>query len=51
MFRATVTEMDNFLKSLGYLKGKPTIDFFMSSIKMNTLFAVKLCVSQRLSSS
>lgn len=33
MFRATVTEMDNFLKSLGYLKGKPTIDSFMSSIK------------------
>ena len=32
MFRATVTEMDAFLKSLGYLKGKPTIDSFMASL-------------------
>ncbi|MBT6381365.1 MAG: hypothetical protein HOJ89_14260 [Opitutales bacterium] len=32
MFRATVNEMDAFLKSLGYLKGKPTIDSFMASL-------------------
>jgi acetyl esterase/lipase len=31
MFQATVTEMDRFFKSLGYLKGKPRVQAFLES--------------------
>ena len=33
MFLATLTETDKFLKSLGYLKGKPEVEAFIESIK------------------
>ena len=32
MFIATVTEMDRFLSSLGYLKGKPRVEKFLVSL-------------------
>ncbi len=33
MFVATVTEMDTFLNSLGYLKGQPRVEKFLKSIE------------------
>ena len=32
MFLATVTRMHEFLKSLGYMKGKPTVDRFLKRL-------------------